>query len=1204
MDSDRNLLFGVLAMLTDAVTRDQFIEACTAWSASKDRPLAELFVERGWMSHDDRANVEKLLERKLKKHAGDARAGLAEVAGDNVRHTIVEVADPDTRRTLATVAQMAAGPVHATTDFQPGSRGRYVRARLHAKGGIGQVWVARDDDLGRDVALKELREEHVDNSILLNRFLEEAKITGQLEHPNIVPVYELASAPGAGESPFYTMRFVRGRTLASAIKEYHRERQSDAAGGVALLELLNHFVAVCNAVAYAHSRGVLHRDLKPGNVVLGDYGEAMVLDWGLAKVKGASDPQGSLLPVALAGDSRHEGTLQGHVLGTPAYMPPEQAEGRLDLINERSDVYGLGAILYEILVGEPPFAGHDTLSVLNQVIADPPVAPRRMVPPTPPALEAICLKALAKNPASRYPSAKELAADVRRWMADEPVSAWPEPLRVRAGRWARRHRTLVAAAAVLLMSAVAGLSVGTFLLSQANARTKDQRDIAEANAGRAEKALAAEATARLRTRKALDEMSSQVIADWLSQKELKLDAAQEKFLNNAVADYRAFAAEAGDSEDVRSGAADAHLRVGEIYHKLARLADAEKANQEAIDAFAALAKDFPDRPGYPAKEATARANLATILWETGKLKESETAELESLALRQKLAKDFPDRPEFHQELGNSYRSLATLYAATRRTKDADDAFQKSLAELETIVKQFPAEKAYRSSLAAVKWSWGAELLDRSRFTEAETVYREAIALRRRLVEEAPDQPNYRLDLAHSCHSLSSALRATGRNKEAEEAVRESLRICKDLAANYPSIAGYRDSLADCYEELGILLAGTGRTSDAESPFRDSLAVRKQLASDFPTSVKFRVGLGYGLNNLGVFLYTTGRPKEAEAIYSENIELSRRLAEAYPVVTEYRERLGARLYNLALLLKSVDQREKAEVAYREAVGVFKKLIEERPNVLTHRRTLAKCLSGLSGVLQDGGHLDQAEAEAREAVSLNRGTVSENPKAPGDREELALSLDNLGLILASRNKLADAEAAYLEAARTYEKVAQEVPEEPHYGEELARCLVHTAKLQCDRKEYARAFPLVERARPLLDAALKANPKYDIYRANKRTLLATLASCQTGARKFDDATATAEGIAKLGWEPASDAYGSASAFAKCFVVVEGLTDLAPARRDELVKLFGGHAVTNLRLAVNKGFADVRHMKSDDDLRPLRNRQDYQDLVAEMEKKAGQGK
>ena len=182
------------------------------------------------------------------------------------------------------------------------SRERYTLTHLHAKGGMGRVWLARDGALGRQIALKELRPDQADNSIVCSRFLYEAKITAQLEHPGIVPVYEL----GEGESPYYTMRFVRGRTLNEAIRAYHKKRAAGEADSVARVELLTAFVNVCHAVAYAHSRGIIHRDLKGQNVVLGDFGEVMVLDWGLAKRVGpdqqadGSEPEAAIVDPAPA----------------------------------------------------------------------------------------------------------------------------------------------------------------------------------------------------------------------------------------------------------------------------------------------------------------------------------------------------------------------------------------------------------------------------------------------------------------------------------------------------------------------------------------------------------------------------------------------------------------------------------------------------------------------------------------------------------------------------------------------------------------------------------------------------------------------------------------------------------------------------------------------------------------------------------------
>jgi tRNA A-37 threonylcarbamoyl transferase component Bud32 len=332
MDTDRNLLFGVLALQADLIEPARFAEACTAWSARKDTPLAELLVERGWLSAEERCHVEFLLDRKLRKHGGDARAGLAEVTTASVRHSLVGVTDCDVRQSLAGLATLPDGPDSVvTTAYQPEARDRYTLLRLHATGGIGRVWLARDASLGRDVALKELRPERAGHPAVAARFLREAQVTGQLEHPGVVPIYELGRRR-EDQQPFYTMRFVRGRTLAEAVASYHQRRAGGEAGPLELRELLTAFVGVCNAVAYSHSRGVLHRDLKPRNVVLGDFGEAIVLDWGLARVMGEAAAEA--VPLDLPASSAADGTVQGQVLGTPAYMAPEQAEGRLVALGE------------------------------------------------------------------------------------------------------------------------------------------------------------------------------------------------------------------------------------------------------------------------------------------------------------------------------------------------------------------------------------------------------------------------------------------------------------------------------------------------------------------------------------------------------------------------------------------------------------------------------------------------------------------------------------------------------------------------------------------------------------------------------------------------------------------------------------------------------------------------------------------------------
>ena len=236
---------------------------------------------------------------------------------------------------------------------------RYASVVFHAQGGIGRVWKARDGLLGRDVALKEIRPELAGDPVVERRFREEARITAGLEHPNIITMHDLSTSR---DRPFYTMRFLGGRTLKQAVLEHHRRKADDAPAKLDFRGLLDAFLDVCHALAFAHSKGVIHRDLKGQNIMLGPFGEVAVLDWGLAReLESAEDPlaRPTIALADLPADMSR--TMEGSPIGTAQYMPPEQAAGRAEEIGVRSDVFGLGAILYLILTGHPPYEGgsHD-----------------------------------------------------------------------------------------------------------------------------------------------------------------------------------------------------------------------------------------------------------------------------------------------------------------------------------------------------------------------------------------------------------------------------------------------------------------------------------------------------------------------------------------------------------------------------------------------------------------------------------------------------------------------------------------------------------------------------------------------------------------------------------------------------------------------------------------------------------------------------
>jgi len=340
-------------------------------------------------------------------------------------------------------------------DWSGGGEGRYRNLGELARGGVGVVLVAHDNDIGRDVAVKVLHEEHADDPAMLQRFVEEAQIGGQLQHPGIVPVYELGL--DLRQRPYFTMKLVQGETLAAQL-DRRRDPGDDAA------RLLTVFARVCETVAFAHARGVVHRDLKPGNVMVGEFGEVLVMDWGFAKVLGRGEAARPAARVATASDT--SASVAGTILGTPAYMPPEQAAGDVDRLDARADVFALGAILGQILTGRPPYVGDELLAQARTALLEPAHA-RLAACGADPVLIAVARRCLQRDAAMRPASAKELAEALAAHFASvderaERARIEAAAAKARAAEERKRRRLAVALGLTALAAilAAAALYVG------------------------------------------------------------------------------------------------------------------------------------------------------------------------------------------------------------------------------------------------------------------------------------------------------------------------------------------------------------------------------------------------------------------------------------------------------------------------------------------------------------------------------------------------------------------------------------------------------------------------------------------------------------------------------------------------------------------------------------------------------------------------
>jgi serine/threonine-protein kinase len=711
------------------------------------------------------------------------------------------------------------------------SRPRYRQTQIHALGGIGQVWLAHDDRIDREVAWKELRPETVNHPAARFRFLREARITGQLEHPGIVPVYDLGIGPT--QEPFYVMRFVKGRTLADAIRQYHRQRQQGSAEPLAMRSLVQALVQVCHTLAYAHSRGVLHRDLKGANVVLGDFGEVLVLDWGLAREIHDDPCQESPSPTASPGPlSFGSDTREGEVLGTPGYMAPEQAAGRVQAFDVRTDTYGLGAILYEILTSQGPHGSPTLTEVLRRVQENSPPAPSHFNPTVPRALEAICLKAVSRNPDQRYQTANDLARDLQQWLADEPVNAYREPVLARLARWGRRHRTLMAGLAALLLTAVVALTLGTILVGRQKAR-------AEANLHQAIEVV--------------EHFYVQVSENRL-RNEPGMQPLRRELLESARAFLQRFAE---DNQNDPARKAD----LGRVLFLLGRLSGqtgdrslALAYLNQARDLFQSLTQGQPAVADYRARLADCYLNLGI----QNRQVNPDVAEQvygQALSLYQALVSQDKTNLVWRGQLALCHNDLSALYEATQRLPEAIAQQGEALAIQEQLVQQDPHHRhlEWLGDLAGSHFNLGNYYFRRKDWARAEEHHRKALTLRADLVQREPRSILFRQYLAQSLNNLGELMVVTKRYPQAEKFRRDCLRQREDLVKDNPSVPSYREELAWAYNNLGNLLGSLGRRGEAKQAFDEAIKILENLHHDFPEENAWVVSLGQGYLSLGYFL---------------------------------------------------------------------------------------------------------------------------------------------------------------------------------------------------------------------------------------------------------------------------------------------------------------------------------------------------------------
>lgn len=814
------------------------------------------------------------------------------IAFERTRANALTTCEPDLglapveRRALR---QGSHSNIAATADGQ-----RFRIIREHARGGLGEVFVAVDTEVNREVALKEIRPEYANHPESRARFLIEAEVTGRLEHPGIVPIYSIGRQSDG--RPFYAMRFVRGESLKEAINRLHATPDAlPTARALGRQALLRHFLAVCYAVDYAHARGVVHRDLKPANIMLGGFGETLVVDWGLAKPIGevgsvwvdgkAGSPDASqpspIVPSSWIGmDSTL--TQTGQVIGTPAFMSPEQAAG--DLVGPASDIYSLGATLYAILTGRPPFEEGTVAALLDLVRSGTIVPPRGVNQAIDPALDAVCRKAMALKPEDRYGSVRALADDVERWLADEPTSAYAEPAWKRVARWGRRHRTAVLSAAAALAVAIVALAISTALLRRANGEIRNSERMAREN---------------LRE-------SSRVVASMFDQVVPKLpdlkggDATQQALLKSALKFYNEFVLRRGDELPTRLEAAGAYLRLGDVYGKLSQPEEAIAAYSESIRILEALAIAPDPDPAVLKRLAAALASLATLGREQGRHEEAEPLFRRAIKIDERLIEKFPADSELRMGLARRRYSLAIMLQNFQRPEEARAEYEAALAIQERCVALAPEDPQYRDHLASTLYEYGYLLDVRGETAKAVTIYERLVSLQTSLVEAYPSVGRYQYALSNSLSYLGALYSRSSRPADAQNAHQKAISLFERLVDEHPEVADNQQGLAMALGNLANFLARSGRPSRAEKYHRRALHVFDAIAAKEPGR----------LNNqdaIALTYFYIGDDLRLQGSYLEAIEAYDQAAAKYESMRENSPR-----YRPALDFLSETYRRRAEV----------------------------------------------------------------------------------------------------------------------------------------------------------------------------------------------------------------------------------------------------------------------------------------------------
>jgi serine/threonine-protein kinase len=746
---------------------------------------------------------------------------------------------------------------HSQGDSLPTHVANYEILGILGRGAMGVVYRARQAGLNRLVALKMVLSGDHASQTQRERFHKEAEAIAQLQHPNIVQIHEIGEHQGC---PFFSMELVEGKSLVQEIDGTPKP-PTDAARMVRILAI---------AMQVAHEKGVIHRDLKPGNILLTLDGAPKITDFGLAK--------------KLEEDST--ATQTGTILGTPSYMAPEQADGRIEAIGPRSDVYSLGTILYELLTGRVPFKASSVLDTLEQVRTQEPIPPIQFSPSVPRDLETICLKCLSKSPDRRYQSAGELADDLTRYLEGKPILARPVSAPERFWRWCRRNPRVAVLSGVIMLAILAW--GGTTSILTINLKNEKDRTL-EA----------------LRVAKTNEELAKKNADEARRNEELAKKNADEARRNEELANNNAKIAKQNHAFLMNRMA-----KLGEQFHK--------QLNAR--------------RMGSTPEIRAVRNNMLGILRETilALSKDLERADITTFA-----------SAAAYQELGGLLRKFGL-------GEEAVAQYDQGYKVVKKVADQKPNDDVARANLGIFLWEQGDMILElRGDPAGALKKYQEGYDLQKEIAVHPKSKAytivdNHRL-LAFGDVRLGKAELARGNPAAARRCFEEALAHRKFWVEKEPKNVKAESYLSEVYMLLGQACWRAGDDAAAKQHFEKCLEMCHNFAKRFPDGIGFKADLAEVYGNYGETQFRMGQLDDAEKSYQKSREYLAQVLNKDPDDTSRQPFTALTHDRVAKLALAQKKPEEAERRYKESLKIWEDLVQIEPNNMTWKSEYAVALA---------------------------------------------------------------------------------------------------------------------------------------------------------------------------------------------------------------------------------------------------------------------